>query len=70
MISFKFKTFNLSKLDLGFNKSIKLNLNILRFFYIFIAKRWYINLIYNRYVASLGFYLGYNDTFILLDIAF
>ncbi len=67
MISFKFKTFNLSKLDLGFNKSIKLNINILRFFYIFIAKRWYINLIYNRYVASLGFYLGYNDTFILLD---
>lgn len=66
-ITFKLKTFKLFQLDLGFNFVKNVHFRLLRFFYIFIAKRWYINLVYNRYIASLGFYLGYNDTFILLD---
>lgn len=41
-----------------------------RYFYVFLGKRWYINLIYNRYIASPILWLGYHETFLLLDKGF
>jgi proton-translocating NADH-quinone oxidoreductase chain L len=38
--------------------------------YIFLGKRWYLNLMYNRYGASVAFFLGYHETFVLLDKGF
>ena len=54
----------------GFISKKLINLKFFRLFYIFFGKRWYINLIYNRYLASLSFFLGYSETFILLDKGF
>merc|ERR1712110_335597 len=42
----------------------------LKLIYNFLGKRWYLNLFYNRYIASVSFVLGYNSTFILLDKGF
>ena len=44
--------------------------SIIKFFYSFLGNRWFINLIYNRYVTSFFFFLGYYDTFVLLDKGF
>lgn len=55
---------------LSINSKERKNFNLLRIFYIFFSKRWYINLVYNRYAASLGFYLGFHETFIILDKGF
>ena len=38
--------------------------------YNFLGKRWYLNLFYNRYIASSSFFLGYYSTFLLLDKGF
>lgn len=38
--------------------------------YFFFSKRWFINIFYNRYVASYLFTLGYLNTFSLLDKGF
>lgn len=35
--------------------------------FIFFSKRWFLNLSYNRYIASSSFLLGYNQTFFFLD---
>ena len=43
---------------------------IFRYFYVFFGKRWYINLIYNRYLAFPVLWVGYNETFLLLDKGF
>lgn len=37
---------------------------------LFLGKRWFLNISYNRYLASLSFSLGYSTTFILLDKGF
>ena len=44
--------------------------SIFKLIYNFLGKRWYLNLFYNRYIASVSFVLGYNSTFILLDKGF
>ena len=73
LISFVFffekKSFNLWFLKL-YNISSKTSVPYFKFFYNFLGKRWYLNLIYNRYIASISFFLGYFHTFILLDKGF
>ena len=66
---YKNKQFNFWFINL-YSKTKDINLNFFRLFYIFFSKRWYINLIYNRYLAEIGFFLGYSETFILLDKGF
>lgn len=51
-------------------KNNSTNITLFKNMYIFFGKRWYINLMYNKYVASLGFFLGYHETFLLLDKGF
>ena len=63
---FKFLFIYLYKLKLFNNKKN----HFFKMIYNFLAKRWYLNLFYNRYLASLSFFLGYNNTFILLDKGF
>jgi len=76
LISF-FYFHNLKKFNYFFFKLynhtilIKTNeLNFFKYLYLFFAKRWYINLIYNRYVAKIFFLLGYHHTFLILDKGF
>lgn len=77
-IFINFKKFNLWFLNLFKSNSftipgvtrLKSFPNLFRYGYIFLAKRWYINLMYNRYGASVAFFLGYTQTFILLDKGF
>ena len=38
--------------------------------YNFLGKRWYLNLMYNKYIVLSSFYFGYAQTFILLDKGF
>ena len=54
----------------GFSNKFTISIKFFKYIYIFFAKRWYINLIYNRYGVSLCFLLGYTETFILLDRGF
>ena len=53
-----------------YKPSLNYKTSIFRFIYNFFGKRWFINLIYNRYMASLCFFLGYRSTFVLLDKGF
>lgn len=66
---FKKKTFNLWFINLYKSYNVQKNSNFKRI-YNFLGKRWYLNLFYNRYIASLSFVLGYKSTFILLDKGF
>lgn len=72
-ISFVFflekKSFNLWFISLYSSSNLKKE-SFFKLIYNFLGKRWYINLFYNRYIASLSFLIGYNSTFILLDKGF
>ena len=63
------KLFNLWFINL-YNKKISKKASIFKLVYNFFGKRWFINLFYNRYIATVCFYLGYNETFLLLDKGF
>lgn len=44
--------------------------NFFMYSYLFFSKRWYINLFYNRYLAYPVLFLGYTETFLILDKGF
>ena len=65
----KKKEFNLWFINL-YKGSSAYTASSFKLIYNFLGKRWYLNLFYNRYVASVSFFLGYHSTFILLDKGF
>ena len=66
---FKKKEFNLWFINMYKGSSV-FSASVFKLIYNFLGKRWYLNLFYNRYIASVSFVLGYNSTFILLDKGF
>ena len=69
-----YRDFNLLFLKLYQNKTSLYQWNhdstLLKSIYFFLAKRWYINLIYNRYLTKFLFFIGYYHTFVTLDKGF
>jgi hypothetical protein len=66
---FEKKIFNLWFIRI-YNMTLKKRTTSFKLIYNFLGKRWYLNLIYNRYIAEVSFFLGYSQTFILLDKGF
>lgn len=52
------------------NSFYKYERGLFFYIYIFLARRWNINLIYNRYIGNLLLYLGYNQFYLVLDKGF
>ena len=69
VLFFEIKSVNLLFIH-AYKNTLKKKKSYFKLIYIFLGKRWYLNLIYNRYLASVFFYLGYYYTFILLDKGF
>jgi hypothetical protein len=53
-----------------YNISVQKKQSVFKLLYNFLGKRWYLNLIYNRYIAEASFFLGYYHTFLVLDKGF
>ena len=70
IVSYYYKEFNLFFLSIYLKTNKFFSISFFKYLYLFLGKRWFLNLAYNRYGASVVFFLGYSETFLLLDKGF